>query len=565
MISFAPFSYRLQIRGAYLLLGVLLSLLIIYPPVSMLLFALSEGGFRGLLDGGDAAALGRSFSISLQVAGLSFCIGGPLAWLRVKSDLPGKRILSCAVLLAFIVPPYILGLSWLQLFGTGGYCDRLLTALGHEGLARGSVYSSWSTVAVLSLHLYPMVFFASVHALQRIPDHMEQAALLCSASKPMVFFRISLPLALPGILAALLFVFSRSMANFTVPALFLLPVQRDLAASRIYSSLSNLELGRAALLSLVLIFVSSLVYLLQWLCNRRGRGLVLDGKRSGAALISLGRWRSFSVFLLGLFLFLSLCVPLISLVCSSFLQRWGLPLRLEYLTLENYRQLLSPEGAAARSFGNSLFYAGFGGVFALLISLAVLYLRLRVFPSWASFLEGLASWPMAFPNIVLAVSALFAWNRPPLRLYGSRWIIVLVYTVLFTPIILKQASGSLGERERALWAAARVSGAGPFRAFVRILLPLASPALLSGLLFTFIIAFREIPISLMLYSAGQESIGVLLFGMQSQSYGLEMTSALSCLLILFIAGLRLAVVGITRDQSRKEEPADGAAANRKAV
>jgi len=48
------------------------------------------------------------------------------------------------------------------------------------------------------------------------------------------------------------------------------------------------------------------------------------------------------------------------------------------------------------------------------------------------------------------------------------------------------------------------------------------------------ISLREIPISLMLYSTNQETVGVLLFGMQSQSYGLEMTSALSVVIVLII-------------------------------
>jgi iron(III) transport system permease protein len=122
-------------------------------------------------------------------------------------------------------------------------------------------------------------------------------------------------------------------------------------------------------------------------------------------------------------------------------------------------------------------------------------------------------------------------------------VIVAAYAVLFTPIVMKQTIGLVRSQDERLSQAAQLAGAGPLSRFFHVRFPALLPGLRSGLLICVIIAAREIPISLMLYSSGQETLGVLLFGMQSQSYGLEMTSALSLLIIVAILAGRPLVDG----------------------
>jgi iron(III) transport system permease protein len=153
---------------------------------------------------------------------------------------------------------------------------------------------------------------------------------------------------------------------------------------------------------------------------------------------------------------------------------------------------------------------------------------------------------MAFPNIVLAVAAVLAWNRAPLRVYGTPWAIILTYMVLFIPIVMKQVTGLIQHYDTRLLAAARLSGASPLQSFMTITLPILAPGLKSGFIICFLIALREIPISQMLYFSGQETVGVLLFGMHSQSYGLEMTSALSMVIIFLLFIGNIIIKRITR-------------------
>ncbi len=234
------------------------------------------------------------------------------------------------------------------------------------------------------------------------------------------------------------------------------------------------------------------------------------------------------------------------MLISSFLKRWGLPLELQYFTLNNYRELFVFGGKTSKAFANSITYGVVAASLALVIGGATSYFAHSAKTTRSKILEAIATWPMAFPNIVLAVAAILAWNRGPLRLYGTPWAIILTYMVLFIPIVMKQVTGLIQNHDKSLLYAARLSGASPFKSFITITLPILSPGLKSGFIICFLIALREIPISLMLYFSGQETVGILLFGMQSQEYGLEMTSALSILIIVLLILGNIIVKHITR-------------------
>jgi len=567
------FPAKYFIRGAILLLGCFLGFFILYPPCMLAIKSLGGGGSFGGYgsaagaghDGNGAAIAGimrdpatwKAFFTSLRAAFsvtiLSTAIGGCLAWIEVKTDFPFKRAMRFFPLLAFIIPPYILGLAWLQFFGRNGYFERLLTAIFQIGEYNLRYYSVGAVVAVMTLHLYPLMYMSLRNALKQQDRNLERAALLSGASLLVTVRAVTLPLLLPSVLSTGLLVFSRTMANFTVPALLALPARKDFLTTRIFSALSGLDLASAAALSILLVAVSTVLFRGQLVFMKKNLAAAHTGEDSdGRPLFLLGKKRYPVMTAVFLFAALTTLLPLGTMLISSFLKRWGLPLRPEYFTLENYRQLLMLNGKAAMAFRNSVLYGVVAAAFALIIGGSTAYLAHTARTKAAGLLEAVASWLMAFPNIVLAVAAIMAWNSLPVGIYGTPWVIILTYMVLFIPIVMKQVSGLIQNHDRSLVAAARLSGASPLGSFVNVTLPAIAPGLKSGFLVCFLIALREIPISLMLYSSGQETLGVLLFGMQSQSYGLEMTSALAMLIIvLILAGNLLIKRGTKRIHNGK--------------
>lgn len=548
-----------------MLLALVLFFFVLYPPIMLVFRSFFSGGSgtgmraiegaAGPLAEAAKALAGAmpAFLNSLRAAtGVTVwttLIGGALAWLVVRTDFPYRRVVELAAVVAFIIPPYIIGLAWLQFFGRNGYFERMLRALFQFEHYNVSYYSVTAVVVVMTLHLYPLMFLSLRNALQQQDTDLEKASLLSGASRWRTFIHVTAPLMVPSVLSTGLLVFSRTLANFTVPALLALPVRREFLTTRIFSSLSALDLRLAALLSLFLVAISTLVF---W-----SQGFVLRGNstaRSGAtdrgetrhSAVKLGRRRLLVSAAVMFFLGLTVLLPLAVMLVSSFLKRWGLPLEWRYLTLGNYQALLETGGRAMRALRNSLTFGVVAATAASIIGGATAYLAHSARSKASRLLEAVAGWPMAFPNIVLAVAAILAWNRGPLHIYGGPWAIIVTYMVLFIPIIMKQVTGLVQGHDTALLHAARVSGAGPLRAFLSVTLPAILPGLKVGFLISFLVALREIPISLMLYSSGQETLGVLLFGMQSEEYGLEMTSALAILIIFLIFSGHLLIRGGTK-------------------
>ncbi|MBI9096575.1 MAG: iron ABC transporter permease [Sphaerochaeta sp.] len=484
---------------------------------------------------------------SLLTTVISFVLGGALAWLEVTSDFRFKKAIRSFSMIAFIIPPYILGLAWVQFFGRNGYLERMLRSFFIFQEYTFPYYSIVAVAIVMALHLYPLMYMSLRNALAQQEKNLEKAALLSGASYWNTVFSITLPLIKPSLFATGLLIFSRTMANFTVPALLALPARKEYLTTLVYSAISGLDIATASAVSLFLVAISTVLFWSQHSMAKKGLQYVSAGQGGGGtSLVSLKGHSIWVSLLFFLIMGVTIILPIVTMFFSSFLKRWGLPLQWQYSTLANYAELLSPKGKAFIAFRNSIVYGVVAASFALIIGGATAYVAHTSKTTRSKVLESIATWPMAFPNIVLAVAAVLAWNHGPLHVYGTPWAIILTYMVLFIPIVMKQVTGLIQNYDTKLLFAARLSGASPLQSFVTITLPILAPGLKSGFIICFLIALQEIPISLMLYFTGQETVGVLLFGMHSKSYGLEMTSALSMVIILLLLIGNIIIRRITR-------------------
>ena len=512
---------------------------ILYPFVSLLISAIKPGAGH---PGGELGCVLTSIptweavttSVVMAAVTTIFTLACALvlALLVVRTDMPKRQWVNFILLISFSIPSYVLALSWIQLTSRNGYVNRLLDLFDCRPLPF-SPYSQFSVGLVLGLHMLPIAYFALSNALSRSDENLEYASLLSGASPLKTLFTVTIPMVFPQLLSIGMLIFARVLANFDVPAALALPIGKQFLPTRIYASLSALNLGEAAGLSLVLMALSVFV---QSFGKKRFQQRRYEVHTQGTSVkrISLGPWR----WVLCLLVFLFLCallIPFLSLFVSSFLKRWGLPLQREYFTFSNYTALFS-SFEAKKAVVNSIFYGSIATVVAVLVSVQVVYKRDG--QKGKRNLLRVLSLPMATPNIVLAVAAIMAWNNGFLPLYGTKWAIIATYSILFVPLILQNIRGLAATNELDQVMAARVCGASERKSNHDIAWPILVPGVQSGALLCFIIALREIPISLLLYSSGQETIGVLLFGMQSQSYGMEMTSTLAVLVTVSILVLR---------------------------
>jgi iron(III) transport system permease protein len=338
---------------------------------------------------------------------------------------------------------------------------------------------------------------------------------------------------MPSFLSTGLLIFSRAMANFGVAAQLALPVGSEVLTTRIYKAISELNIQSLSVLSLLLIAISYTFYFLteKWIKRHAFYGSG-SGRTSERELMALGKKTSFIYPVVFAFFLIALIFPLVTLALSSFMKRWGLDVNIGNMTLNNYKLVLFQNDLMRRAFSNSLFYGTFSACVSAVLAIIIVYFYRHVDTRPSRLLMSVSSLPLSVPNIILAVGAIFAWINPPLKLYGTKWIIILTYIILFTPIIVKQIKGLSENIEPSADLSARTLGISVPRRILRLFLPRVFRGAMSGWIISFLIALREIPISLLLYSKGNETVGVLLFTVQSNSYGLEMTSTVAVLIII---------------------------------
>jgi len=520
------------LRGALLLLSFILILFYIYPTVFLF--------YKGIVNfdytiSNFIVPFINSLKISLGVFFLTSIIGGLLAWIVVKTDFPFKKLVDNFCIIAFAIPPYIIALSWLQIFKRNGYFERFVKIVFHIDDYTSTPYSLFAAIFVLTLHLFPLMYFSIKNSLRNIDPKLEQAAQLAGADNIYVFRKITLSLIKPSIMSTGIFIFSRSLANFSVAALLCLPARIEVSTTLIYSSLTMLDTSKAAFYSLLLVIFSSSLYFMQIYLINKKKKISLKGsiQNRDISILNLNKYKILVVFLVFLFFTLVSIIPSITMLISSFLKRWGLSLLIDHLTLDNYKEIFHYNSKAILAFKNSFLYGGVAAFFATIIALSCSILSHYLSKGYRIF-EAIASWPMAIANTILAVAAIFSFNTYPFKFYGTAWGLIFTYMVLFTPIIMNQIISLLKSQDISLFNAARLSGYNKIKSFYKVVFPFLLPGIKSGILVSLMISLREIPISLMLYSTNQETVGVLLFGMQSQSYGLEMTSALSVVIVLII-------------------------------
>ena len=505
----------------------LLLVLVAYPASLVLLKALPWSNYLDLAaDPLARRALLNTLYVGGAVTLLATLLGVATAFLLTRTDLPLKGVLRALIFLAFITPAYIGAVAWIQLLGRSGYVTTLLVDAFDLSAPPIRLYSLEGLIAVMGVHLYPLVFLAASNALSITDPSLEEAAASSGATKLKVLTTITLPLILPGILSGAALVFIQAIACFGVAAVIALPTGHYVLTTRIYTALGHYDVRMACALSVVLVLLAGASIAVHNTLLRGRRYTIATSESRKPGLIGLGRWRLPIAAVLLLLLIATTVLPLATIVLTSFLKAWGLPPALGNLTLGNYVKMAS-EGLTARAMRNSLAFAAGGATVAALIGLVVSYISVRTRMPGRKALDLLATMPLAIPGPVLATAMILAWMNPPLRLYNTPWIILVAYVVAFTPYAVRNVSSVIKGMDPALEEMGWMSGASWARTMRDITVPLIGRGLWAGWILVFLMAFREIPISTMLYTQGTETVGVLLFTLKSDVGGMEVVSAVA--------------------------------------
>ena len=212
--------------------------------------------------------------LSLKVAlwglagSLPFAVA--IAFVLARKSFPGKTLFDAVVHLPLVLPPVVVGYALLVLFGTRGPIGRLLEPLGIVFAFR------WTGAALAAAIMgFPLLVRATRLAIEAVDPRLEVAARTLGARRSRVFFTVTLPLALPGVVTGSLLTFARALGEFGATITFVsnIPGETRTLPLAIYAATQVPGRDAVALRLAVLSVAVSLAALVvsEWLVRRAAR------------------------------------------------------------------------------------------------------------------------------------------------------------------------------------------------------------------------------------------------------------------------------------------------------
>lgn len=441
---------------------------------------------------------------------LAALIGIPLGTLRGLFDIPFARFWDLLLLVPFMIPPYIAALGWIMLLQPNGYVQQLLGVNGAKFL-----FSFWGVVFVMTLNVVPVVYFAVSRGMAASGARLADVGRVCGGGAWRCFWRITLPLATPGIAASLLLVFAMAIEEYGTPAALAANAGFFVLVTGIERRFSEwpIDLPGASILSLILVALALLAFLLQRRLMRGRTYETTTGKPMDIALRPLGAWRWPAAALFALVALVMTAAPLFAILATSLSRTLSGGLAWSNMSTTHFQAIARSGSEAAQALSTSLALGLGAALLTGMVGLLVAYCVVKTRTRGRILLDVLAMLPNTMPGIVVGVGLILAWNQSfwPVTPYNTWGILLLAYCCLLLPYPVRYANASLLQIGDSLEAAARVHGAGAVTALVRILLPLLMPSLLAAMLLVFAVASRELVASLLLAPTGVQTVSLFIW------------------------------------------------------
>jgi iron(III) transport system permease protein len=475
----------------------------------------------------------NSLLIAAVVALSAVVVGTLLAWAVSRTDMPGRGLIRSLVFAAFVTPSFLGAIAWIFLAApNSGWFNKAAVALTGAQKGPFNIYSVPGAILVIALYSYPYAFTFVASALELMPSELERSAALLGAGWLRTTARITLPLALPAIIAGALMSFLEALTEFGTPAFLLIPARQQVMTTQIYLFFqfpSRPNLAAAYAIPLLLVAAGGLM-LQRKLLGRR-RFTTVSGRGTAREPFQLGRWR-WPMFLICLIPpLLSLVLPYMALLATSLSRAWGNGPVPGNITLDWYRWAIVDNQAARSAIQHSLLYAAAAATIVSLLALISAYVSTRRLLPGARLLSFVAMAPFVVPGIVMAIGFYSAYARPPLLLYGTAWMLILAFATRFLPIGYSGSETALRGLDQDLEHAARTLGSSQLTTFRRVTIPLLRRSILANWLLVFVPSLRELSSAIFLFTPATAVMSTLIFDL-SDAGNFEPVSALGVIMML---------------------------------
>jgi iron(III) transport system permease protein len=487
---------------------------------------------------------------SVGISFFALTIGTLLAWLVVRTDLPGRKLISGVAIIPYMLPSWTISLAWIVAFknerigGSIGFLQALTGMQPPDWLSYGAV----PIIITLSLHYYAFSFLLVSGALESFDARLEESGEILGASRWYVLRRITFPLIIPAILSAFILTFSRALGTFGTPAFLGNPVRYYVLSTTLYNNIQSRLQADGFILGLILIAISVVtIYFNQRIIGIRKSYVTIAGKGFTSNPVRL-RILKYPILVLVLaFVAVAVFAPLLFLFYQTLMLHAG-DYSLSNLTSHFWLGASNPkiaDGATGvlvdtqvwMSLWNSV---ALGVVVASAAALIGILLGYAVVKGRGTLLsrivEQMAFLPYLMPSIAFGAIYLVMFAKPigPIpALYGTFWILVVVSVVKHLPYSSRSGTAAMMQVSGELEEAAVVAGASWLNRFRRIIIPLTTSGLVSGFLLTFITCMRELSLIVILVTPATRTLPTLNFRYSEQGY-VQPGDALTILLVVII-------------------------------
>ncbi|WP_175914894.1 MULTISPECIES: iron ABC transporter permease [Burkholderia] len=505
-------------------------------------------GFRFIFTDPDFwSAVKNSFIIAGGMLFISIPLGGILAFLMVRTNLPGRRWLEPLLLTPVFVSPMVLAFGYVVAAGPVGFYSVWFKELFGVQNVPWNVYSIFAITVIVGLTHVPHVYLYSSAALRNLGSDVEEAARVTGARPFRVALDVSLPMTMPALLFAGVLVFFLGFEVFGLPLVLGDPEGHLVLATYLYKLTNKLGVPSYHLMAAVAVCIVAitfpLVLLQRRLLKTANRFVTVKGKAGRATVLPLGVWRWVALAIVALWLMLTVIVPISGIVLRAFVTNWGEGVALaEVLTLSNFIELFEQDNLV-RAIVNTLGIGVIGGALAIGFYSLVAFAGHRRHDWATKLLDYLVLLPRAVPGLLAGLAFLWIFLFVPgLReLKNSMWSIWIAYTVVWLAYGMRLIQSALLQVGPELEEAGRSVGATRSRVSLDVTLPLVRFGLLAAWLLIFMIFEREYSTAVYLLSPGTEVIGALLVSLWATG-AVDQVAALSVINIAMVgAGLGVAL------------------------
>ena len=473
-----------------------------------------------LLDRRIPTLLANTLGLAVVVCAGTLVVGGTLAWLTVRTDLPGRRVLAALCALPLAVPPYVGAVVYADLLGPRGGLQGLLEPLGVERLP--SIFGFGGAALVLVLFTYPYVFLLASAGLAGLNPHYDEAARALGSGPLRVALTVG-RLVLPALAGGALLVGLYVLSDFGAVSL----MRFDTFTTVIYTELGGrFDPPAAAALSSVLVLLTLLVLVGGLRLRGGGRYTQTGAGYARRHVRPLGPWRW----------------PAFAFAVAVLTFSLGLPVaRLAAWTAETISG--QDAGELAGWAWNSLVVSAGSAAVAVMLALPVAVVLARGGRLGVG-IGALAQSGYALPGVIVALAGVAIATRYAGFLYGTLTLLVLAFVVRFLPQALQAQEAGLAQIGGNLVEAARSLGAPPLTAFRRVTLPLLAPSMQAAWIVVFLTAIKELPATLVLRPIGFDTLPVRVWTPARD--GLYAEAGPAALLLVIISLVPLVVVLLRR-------------------